>query len=317
MLKLTKKNNILLVGGNGFVGKAISKKLNSSKIIFQKPRRSIFDLDNHKQAKKYIIKNRSNFIINCAGYVGGILENTNNNLIFFEKNLVLNYNLFKLANELKIKNIINLGSSCMYPHTYNIKMNEKLLMTQKLEQSNFGYALSKLSMAYYLDLIKKKNNFNYSTVIPCNLFGPDDNFDGKNSHLIAAVIRKVVMLKKKDTKNIYCWGKGTVKREFMYVDDLAELIIKMIKSKKKFPDFLNAGYGRDFRINEYYSKIIKILNVKAKLKFDKTKPEGMKRKLIDSNLAKKLYGWTPTTDINDGLKKTISFYCKKNKIKLN
>ena len=103
----------------------------------------------------------------------------------------------------------------------------------------------------------------------------------------------------------------------MYVDDLAELIIKMIKSKKKFPDFLNAGYGRDFRINEYYSKIIKILNVKAKLKFDKTKPEGMKRKLIDSNLAKKLYGWTPTTDINDGLKKTISFYCKKNKIKLN
>lgn len=243
--------------------------------------------------------------------VGGIIKNKSNNLEFFENNFEINYNLFFIASNLKVKNIINLGSSCMYPKIYKTKFKEKHLMTNILENTNFGYSLSKLSTSFYLKLLKDKLKLNYVTIIPCNLYGPNDNFDYNKSHLIPAIIRKVIEAKKFHKKYVFAWGDGSPKREFMYVDDLASLVLKMIKTKKKLPDFINAGYGKDFTVKYFYKKIIKIIDHKILIKWDKTKPNGTKRKLINSNLAMKLFKWKPKISLDDGLKKTILFYSNK------
>ena len=299
---------VLLLGGNGFVGGSIKKFLIKKKINFYAPSSKNLNLKKINQIEHFLLKKKISHIINSAGKVGGILSNIKNQKKFFEDNMEINYNLLKVASKHKVANIINIGSSCMYPKIYKNKMKENYLMSGYLEDTNFGYGLAKLVSSFYLKILKENNNLNYITIIPCNLYGPKDNFDPKTSHLIAAIIQKIFSAIKNKENSIQVWGDGSSKREFLYVDDLAEFVVNLTKSNLKFTDFLNIGYGTDFTVKEYYKKIINLVNPKIKIIFNKKYPTGMKRKLIDSSLAKKLYKWSPKTSLDEGLIKTIKYY---------
>ena len=306
---------ILLLGGNGMLGSSIKNELKKKKFNFLSPNSKELDLTNQNQIQTLCSKMKFSHIINCAGRVGGILDNYSNQIDYYEKNMEINYNLIKASKKNKIKNFINFGSSCMYPKNINTKMSEDLLMTGPLEESNFTYALTKINAAYYLKAIREKYNYNYTTLIPCNLFGENDKFQLETAHLIPAIINKVYNAKMNNLKEITIWGSGQVKREFLYVKNVSDFIIKHLNKNTQFPAFLNIGASKDYSIISYYKQIIKLFNIKLKITKDLNKPEGIKRKLIDSKNARKNFEWKVKYDLTYGLNKTILFY-KKNYVSI-
>lgn len=196
----------------------------------------------------------------------------------------------------------------MYPRSFITKMNEKKLMLGNLEVTNFGYAIAKLTAANYIKLIRDRCKYNYCNVIPCNLYGPHDNFTDDTSHLIASIIKKVSYAKKNNINAVEVWGDGTPKREFLYIDDLVEFLFNSISKDYQLPSFLNIGFGRDYSVNDYYKKVMKIYNYKAKLTYNTNNPNGVKRKLLDISLAKKRFKFKPKTNLESGLKSTIKYY---------
>ena len=302
------KKIILLLGSNGFVGSRIKDIFLKKNYEILYPDKKTLNLKNIKKLNVFLKYNKVTHIINCAGRVGGILDNLSNQIDFFRDNYEINYNLISSSLDQSVNNFLNLGSSCMYPQNFHTKMNENKLMQGKLEPTNFGYAIAKLSAASYVKLIRDKYNFNYTTIIPCNLYGPNDDFSENKSHLVASIIRKVSDAKNNKSTSIDVWGDGTSKREFLYVDDLANFIFSSISKNYDLPTYLNIGYGRDYTVNQFYKKIMKLYNYKVKLVHDLKKPNGIRRKLLDISLAKKKFNFYPKTDLEIGLKKTIKFY---------
>jgi GDP-L-fucose synthase len=195
----------------------------------------------------------------------------------------------------------------MYPKIYKSKMKENYLMSSYLEDTNFGYGLAKLVSSFYLKILKENNNLNYTTIIPCNLYGPKDNFDPKSSHLIAAIIQKIFTAIKNKEHSIEVWGDGSSKREFLYIDDFAEFVVNLIKSNLKFPNFLNVGYGTDVSIRNLARLIASNVGYSGKFVFDTSKPNGMRRKLLDSGLIRSL-GWLPEIKLEEGIRATAQEY---------
>lgn len=302
--------NLLITGANGMVGKSLVPKISKKKIKLLIPTSKELNLINLNQTRSYFKKNKIDSVIHLAARVGGILDNYINNYKYFEENNFINSNLIKVALENDVTKFINLGSSCMYPSHISKKMSEKILFTGKPEKTNLGYALAKLSSAGICEVINRDLKLNYTTLIPCNLYGPNDNFSMSKSHLIAAAIRKCIRFKKGLSENIEIYGNGKVKREFMYVDDLSNFIIKIIFKNNIKHHYINCGYGKDYTVTDFYKKICKILKIKNNFKFDLSKPSGISRKLIDCSLAKKFYGFKVKTSIDLGLIRTIDFYEK-------
>lgn len=300
--------NILLLGSSGFVGSRVKNIFKMKKIDIFTPKKIELNLINVVQIKKYLIKNKITHIINCAGKVGGILDNSLKQLEYYRVNSEINHNIISASYDVGVENFLNLSSSCMYPDHYKVKMKENKLMTGKLEESNLGYAIAKLSAAYYIKLIREKDGLNYSNLIPCNLYGPHDNFNEKNSHLLASIIRKVVTAKKNKDKSIEVWGNGKPKREFLFVDDLANFIFSVINKNYILPPFLNVGYGKDYSVKDFYKMVMDICNYKVELHYDLTKPNGIMRKLIDSSLAINKYNYKVSTSLKKGVKYTIKYY---------
>ncbi len=299
---------ILLLGSKGFLGSRVKKIFNNKNFFIIDPSKRELDLKKSNKIKVFLKKHKVSHIINCAGKVGGILDNSLNQLDFYRENSEINYNLISSSLDLGIKNFLNLSSSCMYPDSFLRKMNEKDLMSGKLEPTNLGYAIAKLSAANYIDLIKNKYDYNYSNLIPCNLYGPNDNFSENESHLIASIIRKVSKAKRSKDKSIEVWGDGSPKREFLYVDDLAKFIFSIIKKNYNLPSYLNVGYGKDYTVKQFYKKVMDIYNYNVKLIYNLNKPNGTKRKLLDITTAKNRFNFNPSTNIESGLKKTVKFY---------
>jgi GDP-L-fucose synthase len=310
MKNYLRSKNILIAGAAGMVGTAVKQKLiNDNQKLFY-PTSKELNYKNYSSIKKYLKKKKINYVINCAGKVGGILDNKNNQSLYYEENLEINYNLIKASYETGVKNFMNIGSSCMYPKNRYYKIKECELLSGYLENTNFGYGLAKLNAAMYVKLIRDKYRVNYFTLIPCNLFGEYDNFNPKSSHLIPAIIKKVFDLKRKKKKIINIWGDGKAKREFLYVEDLASFIAKVITKSMRLPVFLNIGYGKDYSITDFYKFVMKVTKSNYQIHYEKSKPSGMKKKLIDSSLAKKKYLWKPKNSIIQGIKKTVDFYEK-------
>ena len=200
----------------------------------------------------------------------------------------------------------------MYPKKYNRKMSEQDLGTGDVEETNYGYALAKNTTANYLKLLRESKNLNYVTLIPCNLYGYYDNFEIESSHLIPGLISKFLHAKNNNKKEIILWGTGNARREFLFTSDLTNFIVKKLMKNTIFKDpFINIGYGKDFKIIDYYKKIQKILKTNFKFIFDTNQPEGVQRKLMDSSLAINKYKWLPTFNLNEGIKKTIQYYEKQ------
>ena len=209
-----------------------------------------------------------------------------------------------------VKNLIFLGSSCIYPKKSKQPIKEKYLLTGKLEETNDAYAVAKIAGIKMCQSFNEQYKCNYKCLMPANTFGPNDNYNDNSSHFLPAIIKKIHKLKTKNLTNLILWGNGKAKREFIHVDDLADACVYFMKKKTKH-SIINIGTGKDYTINYYANFISKIiLNKNIKIKYDKSKPNGVKRKVLDISLAKN-YGWKSKIDLKASIIKTYKSYLKE------
>jgi len=309
---------IYVAGHKGMVGRSLCKTLKDfgiKKVLTAS--RSHLDLLDSNKVQKFIQYNKPDIVVNCAGRVGGIFANSTYPVEFLNQNILIQLNLINSSFKNNIKHFINLGSSCIYPKNSKQPIKEKYLLDSTLEKTNEAYALAKIiglkACAYYNQQYKS----NYLTLMPCNLYGPHDNFHGKNSHFVPALIKKFIEAKRKKKNSVEIWGSGSPKREVMYVDDLARAIVfvlnlkvkndKNLKKHIKNDSLINVGSGNEYSVKRYAQIINKLSNSNKKLKFNKKCPDGTKRKVLDNLIMKKL-GWKPITSLENGLITTIAWY---------
>ena len=302
MINLSSK--IYVAGHNGLVGSAIFRKLKKKgyKNVIYSTRKKL-DLTNQLSVYKFLKKTKPKFIFICAAKVGGILANNKYKADFITQNILIQTNLINGAFLAGVKDLIFLGSSCVYPKNCKQPIKESYLLTGELEETNDAYAVAKIAGLKMCQSFNEQYKLNYKCLMPTNTFGPRDNYDSANSHFIPAIIKKVHDLKASNNNEIKIWGDGTPKREIIHVDDLADACIYFMKKKTKH-SIINIGTGKDYSINYYVNLITKlILNRKIKIKYDKSKPNGVFRKVMDVSLAKK-YGWTPKIKLNHAIMET-------------
>lgn len=265
------------------------------------------DLEDRAQVKIFLNLHEVDAVIHTAAVVGGIQANINEPSRFLDANIRINSNIIGLSAEMGIEKLLFLGSSCMYPKDYKKPLKEEYILNAPLEPTNEGYALSKIVGARHAMYISKELKFQYKTVIPCNLYGPNDNFEPVTSHLVPSIIRKIVEAKKTNARSLDIWGDGSARREFLYIDELADFLIFNIQNMNFGPEILNIGMGLDYSVREYYEVIAELLDCQAEFIYDHSKPVGMKQKLLDISHARQL-GWTPNISLAEGLQRTIKWY---------
>tara|TARA_B100001146_G_scaffold53926_1_gene47249 strand:- start:1396 stop:2328 length:933 start_codon:yes stop_codon:yes gene_type:complete len=301
---INKNAKIFLAGHKGHLGSAIYKKLKKKgfkKIItIDKKKLNLLD---QKKVFSFLKNNKPKIVIIAAARVGGIYANNNNRAEFIYENLTIQNNLIHGSYINGIKNLIFFGSSCIYPKNIIKTITEDMLLSGKLEYTNEPYAVAKIAGVKLCENYNRQYKTNYKCLMPCNSYGPNDNYDLKNSHFFAALIKKIYLAKKNNKKYLEIWGTGKPKREIIFVDDIADACIFFMK-KKNIHALINIGTGKDMTIENYAKYLIKFFNVKLKIKKNLRMPDGIKRKLLNISLAKSM-GWTAKTKLQDGLKITI------------
>jgi len=307
MIKLESK--IYVAGHRGLVGSAIVRELKKNryqKVIVTSKKE--LDLTNQIAVQNFLKKLKPDFIFIAAAKVGGIYANNRFKAEFIYKNLMIQSNLIHSAYLAGVKNLIFLGSSCVYPKKCRQPIKEEYLLTGKLEATNDAYAIAKIAGIKMCESYNDQYKTNFRCLMPTNTFGPNDNYDLLNSHFIPALIKKIHDLKKKNKKQVTIWGNGKAKREVIYVDDLANACVYFMKKKTKHA-LINIGTGKDYTI-DYYAKLIAKIILKdshIKLKYDKSKPNGTPQKVMDISLAKK-YGWVSTIKLKEAINKTYQSF---------
>ena len=303
-MKVNKKSKIFIAGHNGMVGSAIKKK------FYKKGYKRIITIDkkklnllDQKKVFNFLKKNKPDLVVVAAAKVGGIMANSTFKSQFIYENLQIQNNIIHGSYIAGVKNLIFLGSSCIYPKYSKQPIKEKYILTGALEQTNDAYAIAKIAGIIMCKNYSRSFGLNYKCLMPSNMYGPNDNYDLKNSHFFPALIRKIYEAKNEKRKSVKVWGSGKVLRELLYVDDFADAVIFFINKKIK-EDFINIGPGKDYTIDWYVKFIMKQLNIKLKIIYDKSKPDGVPRKLLDVSLAKK-YGWYIKTSLKEGFSNTI------------
>ena len=301
---------IFLAGHNGMVGSAIYKKLkkNGYKNILVRSRREL-NLLNQSNTFRFLKKYKPYFVILAAAKVGGITANAKNKDKFIYENLQIQNNIIHGSYLAGVKNLFLLGSSCIYPKHCKQPMKEKYLLSGPLEETNDAYSIAKIAGLKMCEYYSKIYNLNFKSIMPPNLYGPNDNFDLETSHFYPALIKKIYLSKVNNKKNLVIWGTGKAKRELMFVEDFADAILFFMKKKIKQP-FLNIGTGKENSILWYAKYLMKKMEVKLKIKFDKTKPDGMPRKCLDISIAK-TYGWKPVNSLDKGFQITFNHFTSK------
>jgi len=303
---------IFLSGGNGMVGRNIHNFAQKYGHCIDSPTRNELNLLDAKATEDYLIKSSPDIVIHAAGLVGGIQANIAAPYDYCFHNLKIGMNLVQASYNAGIKQLLNIGSSCMYPRVAQNPLRESSLLTGELEPTNEGYAIAKVAVAKLAEYISKQYGVAYKTIIPCNLYGLWDKFDVTNSHMIPAVIRKIHEAKLQDHKYVEIWGDGTVRREFLFTEDLVDFIFFALERFDCLPNQMNVGLGFDYSINEYYSVIRDVLAYKGDFKHNLEKPIGMKQKLVDISIQKDL-GWYPKTDLKKGIEHTYQFFLTEGK----
>lgn len=306
---INKKDLIYVTGHKGMIGSAILRKLKEkgySNLIYRT--RKQLDLLNTTKTFKFLLKYKPKFIFMAAAKVGGIFYNSNYPADFIFENLKIQNNLIHGAWQAGIKNLIFLGSSCIYPKYCKQPMPEDCLLTGTLESTNEAYAIAKISGIKMCESFNKQYKTNYKCLIPTNAFGPNDNYDPLNSHFIPALIRKLHVIKKNKSKNkkLTIWGNGKAKREIIHSDDIADACV-FFMNKKNIPNLINIGTGKEHTIEQYAKLFAKYLDINIKIIFDKSKPNGMARKVMDVSLAKK-YGWVAKKLLKESIVSTYRSY---------
>jgi GDP-L-fucose synthase len=315
MLGINKNSLVYLAGHNGLVGSAILKKLKNAGYnnIVVRTRKQL-DLRNQKEVLNFFKKNKFKLVIIAAAKVGGIYANNNYRADFIYDNLSIQNNVIHSSFLTGVKNLLFLGSSCIYPKKSKQPIKESYLLSGDLEKTNEPYAVAKIAGIKLCESYNIQHKTNYKCLMPCNIYGPNDNYDLKNSHFFPALIAKTYEAIKKKRGELVVWGTGRPKRELMFVDDLANACIFFLNKKTK-ETLINVGSSVEMTIAEYAKFIIKKFNSKLKIKFDKSKPDGTQRKLLNSSIAKK-YGWSPKFNLNDGFDITIKSFLDEQRKKI-
>jgi GDP-L-fucose synthase len=311
MLKKTDK--ILIAGQEGMVGSAIYKLLKKKNYKIIECKRKHLDFTNYNKVSSFFRRKKPNIVINAAGKVGGILDNSKYPIDYLNKNILIGLNIINISYKYKIKKIINLGSACIYPRVTKLPIKETYLLSSFLEKTNEAYALAKivtLKLCEYYKKIKKKN---FISIQPANLYGDNDNYNLKSSHVIPALIRKFYEAKLNKKTKVIIWGSGRSKREFMHVNDLASAIYFLLKKNTK-EYFLNIGTNEEISIKELANKIKKISKFKGKIFYNKNMPDGQMRRVLDSTKIKKM-GWKNKISLDTGLREIYNNFDKNYKAK--
>ena len=311
---IAKNSKIFVTGHKGLVGSSIVRRLkfHGYKNLILKTKNQL-DLRNQNKVKNFFKKRKIDAVINAAATVGGIEANNKFRANFIYDNLSIQNNIIHSCYENKIKNLIFLGSSCIYPRNCRQPIKERYLLSGSLEKTNEAYAVAKIAGIKMCESYNFQYKTNYKCLMPCNLYGPNDNYNLETSHFFHALIAKIHQSIIKRTNILTLWGTGSPKRELMYVDDLADACIYFLNKQSK-ETLINVGSGNEMKIIEYAKFIIKELQLDLKIKLDRSKPDGTPRKIIDSSLARK-YGWKPKVSLKEGFKKTYIDYLKKINLK--
>lgn len=299
----------VITGAGGMLGGALLRS-SQKRLGFQviPLTRKDADLRNRLVVKEVLGQIMPDVVLHTAARVGGIQANLSGPFEQLSENLAIDNNVIGVSAELGVRNLLYVGSSCMYPKDFRQPLIEEDILAARLEPSNEGYALAKIAGSKLCEYLSARGDFNYKTIVPSNLFGPYDNFHPSSSHLVASIIRKVYLAKCSGEATIGVWGTGKALREFTYVEDVANWIWDSAHDISALPPLLNLGSGTDHSVDEFYRMVMDAAGYRADLVHDSSKPEGMMAKLMDSGLAKSKHGWSPQTDIRDGIAKTYEWY---------
>jgi GDP-L-fucose synthase len=298
--------SILVAGATGLVGSAIVCELNAT----GKPNVGIsskdVDLLDRVATFKFVKEFNPDVIIDAAARVGGIGANNAHPVDFLTQNIQIQSNLMDAAHEAGVKNFVFLGSSCIYPKNSAQPIKEEYLLTGELESTNSAYAIAKIAGIELIKSYRKQFGHKWISVMPTNLYGPNDNFDLQNSHVFPALIRKFVEAKRTNAPSVTLWGTGAPKREFLHVNDLAKAILICLE-KYDSDQHINIGSGEDLSIKDLALKVSKAAGFNGEIIWDSTKPDGTPRKVLDVTKIKNL-GWKPSISLDEGIIQTIQWY---------
>ncbi len=299
---------VFLTGGRGMVGRAIQDHSAAAEHQIIAPTSSDLDLTDRDAVRSAVEAEKPDLVVHSAGRVGGIQANMANPAAFLADNIHMGFNVVLAAQAAGVPKLLNLGSSCMYPHDAPNPLHEKSLGKGELEPTNEGYGLAKMAVARLCAFVSQEcADLSYKTLIPCNLYGLHDKFDPKVSHLVPAIIRKVHEAKQAGAGTVEIWGDGTARREFMFSGDLANGVWAGVTGFDTLPETMNIGLGYDYSINEYYQEAARVIGWEGAFTHDLTKPTGMKQKLLDVS-AQTEFGWSPATSLQDGIARTYAHF---------
>lgn len=316
------KIKVYVAGHNGMVGSALCRVLKKKKIKLITKNKNELDLTNQNAVKKFFIKEKVDQVYLAAAKVGGIFANNNYPAQFIYENLLIESNVIHSAFLSGVKKLLFLGSSCIYPKFAKQPIKEEMLLTGQLEPTNEPYSIAKIAGIKLCESYNRQygysHDIDYRCIMPTNLFGVGDNYHQTESHVIPGLIRRFHEAKINNKSSVTVWGTGRQKRDFLYVDDLASACFHIMNLNKKtyqkitreMCSHINVGSGSDLTIKELSKIIKKIVSYKGKINFDKTKPDGMKRKILDNNRIKKV-GWKPKYTLKHGLIKSYDDFLKK------
>ncbi|CCY24678.1 gDP-fucose synthetase [Brachyspira sp. CAG:484] len=300
---MDKNAKIFVAGHRGLVGSAIKKELeeNGYKNLLTRTHKEL-DLTESSSVKDFFKLEKPDYVILSAAKVGGIHGNNTYPVEFFTENMKIQLNVIENSFKNNVKKLLFLGSSCIYPKNAPQPMKEEYLLSSTLEKTNEMYALAKISGLKLCASYNREYGTDYISVMPCNLYGLNDNYDKENAHVLPMLIRRFHEAKEDGLKEVVVWGTGTPLREFMYAGDLAKAVVYLMenKSAKEIGEFINIGTGKEVTILELAQLIKKVVGYEGRLVFDKTKPDGTMRKLMDVSRINSL-GWKAETELEEGI----------------
>ena len=300
-IMMEKNAKIYVAGHRGMVGSAIKRELERQGYANLVTRtHKELDLMRQDQVEEFFALEKPDYVVLAAAKVGGIVANQNALADFMYDNMMLEMNVIHAAWKNGCKKLLFLGSSCIYPRLAPQPMKESCLLTGELEKTNEAYALAKISGLKYCEFLNRQYGTDFISVMPTNLYGPNDNYHPLHSHVVPALIRRFHEAKEADAESVTCWGDGTPLREFLYVDDLANLCVFLLNHYSG-NETVNAGTGKEMTIKELTELVAKVVGYSGKIEWDTTKPNGTPRKLLDVSKATAL-GWTYKTELEDGIR---------------
>lgn len=309
---MNKDSRIYIAGHRGLVGSAIKRKLESlgyTNLIFKT--RQELDLTNQQDVEHFFHSEKPEYVFLAAAKVGGILHNKNHPADFIIENLQIQNNVITNSYKNDVKKLLFLGSSCIYPKFAKQPIEESEFLSGKLEETNDAYAVAKIAGIAMCKALRVQHGFNAISLMPTNLYGPEDNFDLNNSHVLPALIRKFHEAKENGEKDVYIWGDGSAIREFLYVDDLADASYFCMKNYND-SEIINVGTGIGTTIKFLAFLISDIINYNGNIKYDTTKPNGTPKKVLNIDKIKSL-GWEYKIHLPEGIEKTYEWYLKNKK----